>query len=54
MQMNTMIIFETQQAVLAIKESIKKKEDALPLQNLFKYFNQPFKDISWPYTPQKK
>ena len=28
----------------------KKKEDASPLQNLFKYFNQPFKDVSWPYT----
>jgi len=29
---------------------MKKEEEASPLQNLFKYFNQPFKDISWPYT----
>jgi hypothetical protein len=30
------------------------KENASPLQNLFKYCNQPFKDISWPYTSAKK
>ena len=30
------------------------KEDASPLQNLFANFNQPFKDISWPYTSAKK
>ena len=29
---------------------INEKEEASPLQNLFKYFNQLFKDISWPYT----
>ena len=28
----------------------EKEDEASPLQNLFKYFNQPFKDISWPYT----
>jgi len=33
---------------------INEKEDASPLQNLFKYFNQPFKDISWPYTSAKE
>jgi len=33
---------------------MKKKEDVSPLQNLFKYFNQPFKDISWPYTSTKE
>ena len=31
-----------------------KKEDACPLQYLFEYFNQPFKDISWPYTSSKE
>jgi hypothetical protein len=31
-----------------------KKEDASPLQYLFEYFNQPFKDISWPYTSSKE
>jgi len=33
---------------------MEKKEDASPLKNLFKYFNQPFKDISWPYTSTKE
>jgi len=33
---------------------INQKEEASPLQNLFKYFNQPFKDISWPYTSAKE
>ena len=34
---------------------INEKEDkASPLQNLFKYFNQSFKDISWPYTSTKE
>ena len=33
---------------------INEKEEASPLQNLFKYFNQPFKDISWPYTSAKE
>jgi hypothetical protein len=32
------------------KRISEKEEEAKPLQNLFKYFNQPFKDISWPYT----
>ena len=32
----------------------EKEEEASPLQNLFKYFNQPFKDISWPYTSAKE
>jgi hypothetical protein len=30
------------------------KKEATPLQNLFKYFNQPFKDISWHYTSTKE
>jgi hypothetical protein len=29
-------------------------EGASPLQNLFKSFSQPFKDISWPYTATKE
>ena len=33
---------------------IGEKEEACQLQNLFKYFNQPFKDISWPYTSAKE
>jgi len=32
----------------------EKEEEASPLQNLFKYFTQPFKDISWPYTSAKE
>jgi len=32
----------------------EKEEEASPLQNLFKYFNQPFKDISWSYTSAKE
>jgi hypothetical protein len=32
----------------------EKGEDASPLQNLFKCFNQPFKDISLPYTSAKE
>ena len=32
----------------------EKEEEASPQQNLFKYFNQPFKDISWPYTSAKE
>jgi len=32
----------------------EKEEEASPLQNLFKYFNQSFKDISWPYTSAKE
>jgi len=32
----------------------EKKEDASPLQYLFEYFNQPFKDTSWPYTSSKE
>jgi len=31
-----------------------KKEDVSPLQNLFKYFNQPFKGRSRPYTSTKE
>ena len=33
---------------------INEKEEASPLQNLFKCFTQPFKDISWPYTSAKE
>jgi len=33
---------------------INEKEDASPLQYLFEYFNQPFKDISWTYTSSKE
>jgi len=33
---------------------INEKEYASPLQNLFKCFNQQFKDISWPYTSAKE
>ena len=33
---------------------INEKEEANPLQNLFKYFNQAFKDIRWPYTSAKE
>jgi len=33
---------------------INEKEVANPIQNLFKYFNQPFKDIRWPYTSAKE
>jgi len=33
---------------------INEKEEANPIQNLFKYFNQPFKDIRWPYTSAKE
>jgi hypothetical protein len=32
----------------------EKGEEVSPLQNLFKCFNQPFKDISWPYTSAKE
>ena len=35
-------------------ERTNEKEEASPLQNLFKYFNLPFKDISWPYTSTKE
>ena len=28
---------------------INEKEGANPIQSSFKYFNQPFKDIRWPY-----
>ena len=35
--------------VCAAKER-RMNEDATPVQNLFKYFNQPFKDINWLYT----
>jgi len=31
-----------------------EKEEASQLQHLFKCFNQPFKDISWPYTSAKE
>ena len=33
---------------------INEKEGANLIQNLFKYFNQAFKDISWPYTSAKE
>jgi hypothetical protein len=29
-------------------------DDACPLQYLFKYFKQPFKDMNWPYTSSKE
>jgi hypothetical protein len=29
-------------------------KDACPLQYLFKYFKQPFKDMNWPYTSSKE
>jgi hypothetical protein len=31
-----------------------KKKMLSPLQRLFKYFKQQFKDISWPYTSTKE
>jgi hypothetical protein len=31
-----------------------KEDDASPLQNLFKYFNHPFNDISLSYTSAKE
>lgn len=33
---------------------INGKEGISPIHNLFKYFNQPFKDIKWPYTYAKE
>jgi hypothetical protein len=33
---------------------MEKMKMELILQNLFKYFNQPFQDISWPYTSSKE
>jgi len=30
------------------------KEGASPIQNLLRYFNQPFKDIRWPYTSARE
>jgi len=33
---------------------INEKEEASPLKNLFKCFNQSFKDISWPYASAKE
>jgi len=32
----------------------EKEEETSTLQNLFQYFNQPFKDVSWPYTSAKE
>ena len=32
----------------------EKEEEGSPLQNLLKYFNQPFKEICWPYTSAKE
>jgi hypothetical protein len=32
----------------------EKGEEASPLQYLFKCFNQPFKDMCWPYTSAKE
>jgi hypothetical protein len=37
-------------ASISTKGINEKEEEPSPLQNLFKYFNQPFKDTSWPYT----
>jgi len=42
------------QGVISHKRINEKEDEASPLQNLFKYFNQPFKDISWPYTSGKR
>jgi len=39
--------------VTAFNTPLSHKSEASPLQNLFKYFNQPFQDISWPYTSAK-
>ena len=39
---------------IRIKRINEKEEDASPLQYLFEYFNQPFKDISWSYTSSKE
>ena len=36
------------------KRTNGKEGDASPLQYLFEYFNQPFKDISWSYTSSKE
>jgi len=33
---------------------INEKEGASPIQNLLKYFNQPFKDIRWLYISAKE
>ena len=33
---------------------INEKEEASPLQSLFKCFNRPFEDINWPYTSAKE
>jgi len=33
---------------------INGKERASPIQNLLKYFNQPFKDIKWPYISARE
>ena len=38
---------------ISSKRTNEKEEEVSPIQNLFKYFNQPFKDISWPYTSAK-
>ena len=40
--------------IISNKRIDEKEEKASPLQNVFKYFNQPFKDISWPYTSAKE
>ena len=39
---------------ISYKRIHEKEEEASPLQNLLNYFNQPFKDISWPYTSAKE
>ena len=41
-------------AVSISDKRINGKEGARPTQNLLKYFNQPFRDISWPYTPARE
>ena len=33
---------------------INRKEGASLIQNLFKYFNQPFRDIRWLYTSARE
>ena len=46
--------FLNQAGSISNKRTNEKEDKAIPLQNLFKYFNQPFKDISWPYTSTKE
>jgi hypothetical protein len=49
-----MIIFLNVAEKITNKTSTDKKVDTGPINNLFKYFNQPFKEISWHYTSTKE